>query len=228
MLDAALSRYLVRVHRLRRGDAFLAFDVDGGVEADARVVEADPRRARVEIGPLRSARVSAPLPVVLLWALGKGDKPEQVIRDATALGAKRLVLVDTERSVPRLGERADARRERWRLVAREAARQSGRGDVPEIEGPLELAAALAGSARGVVLDPGADRPLVELLAGWDGVSELSVLIGPEGGLDPDEIRAAEAAGLTPVRFGSLTLRTETAVVAVLGVLLGYRDGRPIM
>jgi 16S rRNA (uracil1498-N3)-methyltransferase len=84
-LEPAIARYLVRVHRLRVGDVFVAFDPEAGVEADAELLTAD-KRVRVRIGAPRPARVTAPLPVTLLWALGKGDKPESVIRDATALG----------------------------------------------------------------------------------------------------------------------------------------------
>lgn len=226
-LDPATSRYLVRVHRLRSGDAFLAFDVDAGQEADAEILEADPRRARVRIGLPRPARVAAPLPVTLLWALGKGDKPESVIRDATALGVERVVLVSSERSVPRLGERAEGRRERWRVVAREAARQSGRGDVPELVGPLTLeqALGLAPDALGVVLEPEAEAPLAEALGDWALPAPLRVLVGPEGGFDEAELAAARAAGLRSARFGRLTLRTELCAVAVLGALLALSEGR---
>lgn len=224
-LEPATSRYLVRVHRLRPGDAFVAFDVESGLEADAELLVADPRRARVRLGAPRPARVAAPLPVTLLWSLGKGDKPESVIRDATALGVARVVLVTTERSVPRLGERAEGRRERWQSVAREAARQCGRGDVPELSGPLALGEAfgLLAGVRGVVLDPEAQAPLGEVLSDWRPNEPLCVLIGPEGGLGPRELDAAREAGFRAARFGRLTLRTETAAIAVLGALVALSE-----
>lgn len=224
-LDAATSRYLVRVHRLRAGDAFLAFDVESGLEADAELLVAEPRRARARLGEPRPARVAAPLPVTLLWSLGKGDKPEAVIRDATALGVARVVLVTTERTVPRPGERGEGRRERWQRVAREAARQSGRGDVPALEGPLALGEALGvmPETLGVVLAPEADASLRAVLADWRPDAALRVLVGPEGGLAPHELAAARGAGFRPARFGRLTLRTETAAVAVLGALVALAE-----
>lgn len=224
-LDAATSRYLVRVHRLRVGDAFLAFDVDSGLEADAELLVAEPRRARARLGEPRPARVAAPLPVTLLWSLGKGDKPETVIRDATALGVARVVLVTTERTVPRPGERGEGRRDRWQRVAREAARQSGRGDVPALEGPLGLGEALGvmPEALGVVLAPEAGASLRAVLADWRPDAALRVLVGPEGGLAPHELAAAREAGFRPARFGRLTLRTETAAVAVLGALVALAE-----
>lgn len=226
VLSPETSRYLVRVHRLRAGEAFVAFDVDARLEADATLIDADPKRARVRLSAPRPARVTSPLPVTLLWAIGKGSKPDAVVRDATALGVERIVLCVTERSVPRLDDRASARLERWLSVAREAARQSGRGDLPQIEGPIELSAALAHppSARGIVLDPSAPTSLAAALDGWQADTALRVLIGPEGGLSVDELGAARAAGFRGVRLGSLVLRTETAVVALLGALIARRDG----
>lgn len=225
-LDLATSRYLVKVHRSRVGDPLTAFDVDAGLEADAEVLSADPRAARIRLGVPRAARVTSPLAVTLLWAVGKAEKPEAVIRDATALGVRRIVLVTTERTVVRLGDRADARRLRWQSVAREAARQSGRGDVPLLLGPLPLTEALelARDSVALVLDPKAEHTLRAVLAPISGSAPLSVLIGPEGGLDDHELGAAVQAGFRPVRFGRLVLRTETAAVAVLGALLALADG----
>ncbi len=221
MLDLASSRYLVRVHRTKAGAAFIAFDPAAGLEADATLVDADPRRARVRLGEVRAAAAVAPLAVTLLQALGKGDKAELVVRDATALGVARIVFVETERSVPRVGDRRDAKRERWLEVARQAARQSGRGDVPEIVGPLGLDAALALAAglAGVVLDPKAGASFAT------GVSEGSrvLLIGPEGGLTERELALAESSGFRRVRFGRLVLRTETMAVAALGAMLALCD-----
>jgi len=224
-LELGPSRYLVLVRRLRAGARFVAFDPARGLEADAELLVADPRRALVRFGPPRAGRVTAPLPVTLLWSLGKGDKPEAVIRDATALGAAAVVLVTTARSVPRLSERAEERRERWLTVAREAARQSGRGDVPTVVGPLGLADALvfARDSAGVVLDPEARTHLARALGDWRPPAPLRVLIGPEGGLTPGELSEARAAGFVAASFGRLTLRTETAVVAVLGALVALAD-----
>ncbi len=226
-LDPATSRYLVRVHRLRVGDAFVAFDVAAGLEADAEILQADPRRARARVGPPRPAAVTSPLPVTLLWAVGKADKPESVIRDATALGVVRIVLLTTERTIVQLSDRADVRRERWQNVARNAARQCGRGDVPELIGPLHLADALEIDAgvSGVVLDPRAESTLVQALSALAPRARLRVLIGPEGGLGVGELAAARSAGFSSARFGRLALRTETAVVAVLGALLARSDGQ---
>jgi 16S rRNA (uracil1498-N3)-methyltransferase len=164
-----------------------------------------------------------PLPIRLIQGLGKADKPDEVIRSATALGVARVTLVHTERSVARpLGERAAGRAERWRRVAIEAARQSGRGDIPALEGPLALAAVLSepSAACRIVLAPDAE-PLLSRLSAWSPESSLELLVGPEGGFDSEEQRELGAAGFLPAALGTTTLRTELAGVAALGAVVAW-------
>jgi 16S rRNA (uracil1498-N3)-methyltransferase len=138
-------------------------------------------------------------------------------------------MVETERSVVRLAERAAGRLDRWREVAVQAARQSGRGDVTEIDGPLALATALAEiepRARvRVVLAPGADSALLEVVSDAPRDALVALLIGPEGGLTDGELELCERHGFGRARFGRLVLRTETAATAALGALVAHRDSR---
>jgi len=229
VLDEATSRYVVRVHRLRAGDPLALVDPGAGMEADASLLDANPRAARCRVDAPRPAQHRSPLAGVLLQALGKGDKPESVIKAATALGVRSVEFVHTERSVPKLGERSETRLRRWREIALQAARQSGRGDVPIIAGPRPLAAALSADdlPRGprLVLAPDAELPLLAALGGWSAEQPAVLLVGPEGGLSSEELALAAAAGFVRVRFGPLVLRTETAATAALGALLGLADAR---
>lgn len=226
-LDEAASRYVARVHRLGPGGALLLFDPDRGQEADAVVVSVEARRVRCSVGPPRPGSRLGVLPVHLVQCLGKGEKPDGVVRDATVLGARGVLLVESSRSVPKLRERADARRGRWREVAVQAARQSGRGDIPELRGPLPFAEALgaidATIARRLVLSPDAELPLLAALEGVEVDAPGALLIGPEGGLSVDELARAEAAGFLRVSLGTLVLRTETAATAALGAWLAWRE-----
>src|SRR5688500_6955317 len=130
-LPRDLSAYLVRVLRLRAGDRFTVFDPEAGVEADAELLRDVPAVAR--LAEPRAVVVSGRA-VTLVQGLAKGDKPEQVLRAAVALGARRVTFVRTERSVAG----AELRLARLRAVMLDAARQCGRGDLPELSGPLEL------------------------------------------------------------------------------------------
>lgn len=220
VLPDAAGRYVSRVHRLSAGDAFLAFDPEARTEADVVIATVD-RRVTCDVGVVRPARAVARSSVTLLQGMGKGDKPDQIIRDATALGASRVVFFFSSRSVPRLSEREEAKRVRYRTIAVEAARQCGRGDLPAIEGPLPLDDALrvADSGLRVCLSPAAAASFAGVLASWGAVTPLSVLVGPEGGLTEEELRHASELGFVMASFGDFVLRTETAAVAVLGAVV---------
>jgi 16S rRNA (uracil1498-N3)-methyltransferase len=222
-LDAKTARYLCDILRLRAGDVFLAFDPDAQREADATLVEISDAGTRCAFGALRPAARASDTGIVLVQALGKGDKTEQVVRSATALGVAEVHLVESARSVARAGERSDAKRVRLESIALDAARQSGRGDVPRIVGPQalqrELEAWRSVPAIKLCLVPGAAYSLRSLTREWSVGSPIALLIGPEGGLAPEELSAAEEVGFVAASFGELVLRTEIAGVAALGALL---------
>ncbi len=226
-LPASESHYVVRVRRLRAGDEIVVFDSDARTEADATIVAASAKAVICNVAEVRPASIVAPLPAVLIQALAKGDKPDRVIRDATCLGVRKVVIIETERSVPRPAGSIGTRRARWQKIAVDAARQSGRGDVPEIGGPTTFSGALAllGEPEGpcLVFSPEAEPSLGRALSDWRGDPPVTVLVGPEGGLSPDELALAIDVGFRPVSFGRLVLRTETASTAVLGALLALSD-----
>jgi 16S rRNA (uracil1498-N3)-methyltransferase len=225
--DAPLSpettTYLTRVHRLVVGDAFLAFDPERATEADAELVEITKRGAVARIGSVRAASVLPARAVTLIQGTCKGDKMDGIVRDATELGATRIIPAITARSVARPDA---ARADRWRRIAVEAARQCGRGDAPIIDAPLSLAAALASAdvaALRLCLDPTAEASLGSLLEMVAAATSVTILVGPEGGLDASEVEAAASAGFTRARLGGLVLRTETVCAAVLGALVVWSD-----
>lgn len=217
-LDSDTSRYVVKVHRLREGDALRLFDPEAALEAKATIQRSQLPHIVVVVEQVSEAERHG-LPVTLLQAVGKGDKPEQVIRDATVLGAAAVVLVETDRTVAR--SRGEDRIKRHQRVAVEAARQCGRSDLPALHGPLPYEEALERTTSPHKLvfawHPEA-RPLLVELAGWDPREELTLLIGPEGGLSAAEVESAVRAGFRPVSLGPLVLRTETAATVSLGVL----------
>lgn len=207
-LDAEQARYVVRVHRLRAGDAFVAFDPKRATEADGEVLSRD----RVRLGEPRPAAVAAR---AVTWIHGcpKGDKADAIVRDATELGATRIIFVHTARIV---AKPPSSRVERWARIAREAARQCGRADAPEIAIETKWESALAAPAETrVCLDP-RGAPLRDVLARAKG--SLAFAAGPEGGLTDGEIAAAEKLGYVTCKLGAFTMRTETVPAAVLGAL----------
>jgi 16S rRNA (uracil1498-N3)-methyltransferase len=215
-LSRELGGYLVRVLRLRAGDAFLLFDPEAGTEAEATLVHDVP--ALVKIGEPRAAARVTRREVVLLQGFAKGDKPEQVLRAAVALGASAVTFVRTERSV--FG--AELRHERLRAVMLDAARQCGRAELPTLTGLVDFEACL-GDARGLLLllDPGAPESLVEVLREAPRDRALTLAVGPEGGFAAVEAAKLLAAGFQPVRLAPFVLRTELAAVAALSVVAAH-------
>jgi 16S rRNA (uracil1498-N3)-methyltransferase len=222
LLDKGASRYVARVHRIGAGQSILLFDPAAASEGEATVLSVDRGGVMCRVRSVHPARVRALRRVTLLQAIGKGDKVDAVVRDATELGATRVIAVKAERSVVRLGQ-GQERLARWRRIAAEAARQCGRGDAPEILGPLELHAALAlareEGALMLCLFEHATEPAGPRLRALGAGTPLVVLIGPEGGLTEEEVFAARASGFAITSLGPLILRTETAATAVLGAAL---------
>lgn len=223
-LSREASHHLCRVLRLGKGDRFVAFDPEARLEADATIDEPSGEAAQVSIGPLRPGSVIAEAAIAVVYALAKGDKVDAVVRDATELGATRIVLARTSRAVAKVDDdRAGAKLERWRRIAEQAARQCGRADPPAIEGVLAWRAALEAAASEAdaryCLWENATEPLGNTLV--ERIIERSSLafaIGPEGGLTETEVEEARVLGFAAVSLGRFVLRTETVAAAVLGAV----------
>jgi 16S rRNA (uracil1498-N3)-methyltransferase len=168
------------------------------------------------------------LAVTLVQALQAGDKMDFTIQKAVELGVRDIVPVESRRSVLRLaGERAAKRVAHWQGVVASACEQCGRNQVPLVA-PLEklenwLARPANGALR-LMLAPDAEQTLATI----PPATEVQLLIGAEGGLDPQEVLAAKQAGFQSVRLGPRVLRTETAGLAALAALQAlwgdFREG----
>lgn len=224
VLPSAASHYLCRVLRRTVGDRFVAFDAAARLEADGEITDTTGEQTRVRLAAPRAAAVVAQANLVLVYALAKGDKVDDVVRDATELGATHVLVTQAARSVVKVsGERAKDKVDRWERIAEQAARQSGRADPPSVEGVLSWAAALdrakALSTSRFCLDPRAAEPLASGLApALERGDAVAFAIGPEGGLTADEIARATSEGFLPASLGPFVLRTETVAAAVLGAV----------
>lgn len=230
VLSAEESRHLRDVLRLRAGDEAQVFDGEGR-EFACVVGEGVGRAATLEVrGRAEPPKPESPLELTLAVALLKGEKFDLVVQKATELGASRVVPVTTKRTDVRLRDRADAARrvERWRRLALEASKQSGRARVPLVAEPFALDSFVAGAARGA-----GELRLLFAERGGTGLHSLSTesesrlavtaLVGPEGGWDDAEVALAREHGWTVVTLGGRTLRAETAAITVT-TLLQYLFG----
>lgn len=222
-LPESVAQHVTRVLRLRAGAAVVVFDGTGG-EWSAQLVMGGRDRLLIEIGTHQAIERESPLSLTLWQGLARGERMDLVIQKATELGVTRIVPLATARSVVQLDAvRGEKRLSHWRAIAASACEQCGRNRLPEIVPPRDLPAALADILTGTqeprwLLEPSADRSLGEALAEQRRLEQATVLIGPEGGFDDEEMGAAARAGFEPVRFGPRVLRTETAGLAVLAAL----------
>jgi 16S rRNA (uracil1498-N3)-methyltransferase len=225
-LDAPTSRYLHGVLRLHEGDRLTAFDPVQALEAEAIVAGVEHGAVILRIGPTSPARVVAQRRITWVQGVAKGEKMDAIVRDATELGATRFVPALSAFSVVKLdGPRGEARRKRWERIAREAARQCGRGDTTEIVAPqawrdaLDAAGAPGVDAAHFCLYERAEVPLGPTLAlALQAGRPLAFAVGPEGGLEAGEVEHAVRAGWTVASLGAFVLRTETVAAAVLGAV----------
>lgn len=231
MLSAEETRHLRDVLRLREGEEAYVFDGEGR-EFLCRVGEASrAREATLEVsGAVEPLRPESPLKLTLAVALLKGEKFDLVVQKATELGAGLIVPVLTRRADVRVRDERDAARRvaRWRRLALEAAKQSGRARVPRVEEPAGFESLVAREAeRGVRRVLFAERGGVRLSevssasvdeSASDGRSELTALVGPEGGWEDEEVTFARQKGWHIVTLGGRTLRAETAALTVAALL----------
>ena len=177
------------------------------------------------------------LALTLAQALLKSDKMERVIRDAVMLGVAAVQpFVSRRTDVPRAALRTGVRQERWERTVVSSVKQSGRAVVPPVRDVVDFRELLksvptsvptnAGGQSSLMLmfvEPSAAKPVAvkELRAlevEGDPPADATILIGPEGGWDPEEVEAAANAGVTLVTFGSRTLRADAAGAAAVAVL----------
>jgi len=229
VVEGAEAHHAVAVRRIAVGEELVLTD---GAGAWARCEVATTAKQRLVATVLEVERTPEPTPAVeVVQALPKGERGELAVEVLTEIGVARVVPWAASRSVAVWrGERAAKSLGKWRATAREAAKQARRSwhpRVDELAGTEAVAAHLAAAPLALVLHEEATASLAEAMAEAlaDGVPERVVLVvGPEGGLAPDELAAFEAVGARTVRLGDEVLRTSTAGLAAVSAVLS-RTGR---
>lgn len=211
--------HLVRVLRLRPGDPLSLFDGKGR-GFSARLVSVDRRQALVRVTG-EEAAVESPLHLSLAMALAKGEKLDWVLQKGTELGVSAFHPIASRRSDVRVAaERAADRVARWRRIALEACKQSGRTRLPAIHPPESLQQFVSRDLAGrrVVFDPGGTESLPRAGAGERPAEPVVLAVGPEGGWAVEEVETLRRHGFAAVTLGPRTLRCETAALAAVALL----------
>lgn len=211
-----------KVLRLKAGEEVLACD-GAGRECRCEVEELSGGAVTLRVLEYRDSVTEAAVKVSVYMAFPKADKLEHVIQKATELGAFEIVAFPSARCVSRPDDKSLKKKlERWQKIAASAAEQSGRGRIPEVIVLPSFASALERAAK-------ADKPLMfyenehattlcmALESGSFGT--VSLLTGPEGGLEEKEVEQAREAGLQVCTLGSRILRCETAPLCALSAVM---------
>jgi 16S rRNA (uracil1498-N3)-methyltransferase len=224
ILSGAEGRHAAAVRRLRPGERADVGD-GAGLVAECVVTAHGPGALELAVRARREVARSDPV-ITVVQAIPKGDRGELAVEELTEVGVDRIVPWAAARCVPVWrAERGARSLAKWRVTAREAAKQSRRAWIPEVTeaaSSAEVAQVIGKAACAIVLEPGA----AESLSGvrLPGSGDLVLIVGPEGGIASDESAAFRAVGAMACHLGPTVLRTSTAGTVAAAVLLS-RTGR---
>lgn len=220
------SRYISQVLRMREGEQ-LTIVLKDGIEALCEVSTITKNEVTVKILSTKTIASEPPVDITLYQCVSKGERMELTIQKCVELGVTKIVPVFSSRCVVRPDEpkKQKSKTERWQKIALEAARQSGRGIIPEVTEPVLFAKAIE-QAKGAdaFLFPWEEEHGTTLRQELTKLNrkelkEIAVFIGPEGGFDESEADLARKYDAATVTIGKRILRTETAGAAVLAMIL---------
>ena len=225
-LRASERDHLVRVLRLKPGELVVGFD-NTGLEYTSVILKIEDNSVTCRIISTDHPDVEAHTSIYLVAGLSKGEKMEWVIQKGTELGMEGLIPLRTKRSVMHLeGSKAQDRVVRWQKIASEAAKQSHRVQEPKISEVCDwrdLAEQLPPDTQWLIpYEEELTQRLAFVLERMDPKRPIAILIGPEGGFDQTEVALAqEKLGAKSVSLGPRILRTETAALATLTMVLAH-------
>lgn len=211
--------HLSKVLRLREGENIIVCD-SAGTDYECRIESISKTEAVASIISSTPNIAEPPINITIYQGLPKSDKMDYIVQKCVELGVNKIVPVITKRAVaiPRDGDKKILR---WQRIANEAAKQCGRGVLPQIGEIAEFKTIVKTVAMEDSLNiiPYENEKSFKLKKALRPVKNINIFIGPEGGFDPEEIELAMLSGIQPVTLGPRILRTETAPLAVVSALM---------
>ncbi|NLY42543.1 MAG: 16S rRNA (uracil(1498)-N(3))-methyltransferase [Clostridiaceae bacterium] len=220
--------HIVRVLRMKVGDQLTLCDGEGR-DYTVCIDEIGKEEVNTKILDCRDSLTEPPVNVILFQGIPKAAKMEYIIQKTTELGISRVVPVVTRRTVVKLEEGRNEKNKinRWQKIAREAAKQSNRGRIPHISYPVSFDDAIKeGSSLDMCImayEGEQNKSIKSCLVPGMHYRSIGIFIGPEGGFDAEEVSKAQEEGINIVSLGPRILRTETAGLAVLSIIM-YETG----
>ncbi len=219
------EKHIKTVLRAREGEEITLCDGEG-MDYQCRIASLE-RGVLLDILSKEVCETEPKTKITLYQGLPKGDKMELIIQKCVELGVDRIVAVSTERAIVKLDKKEAKKLERWQKIAEAAAKQSGRGKIPEIGQQVlkfKEAVAEAKELDGAIIpyEREEETGIRQFVENFKGES-VGVFIGPEGGFADEEIALAQENGITPITLGKRILRTETAGMTTTAILLYELD-----
>lgn len=220
------AHHIIKVLRMKIGEQLVICDCKGN-DYNCQIESLQKDSVCCKIIEITNSIGEAKADVTLYMALPKGDKMDFIIQKAVELGAKKIVPYIAKRSVSRPDEKSMRKKcDRWRKIAKEAAMQSGRGIIPEVCDVLthEQAIKQASEYQFAIFlyENEQDTGIKSVLSGKQ-ISSVALMVGPEGGFDDSEVKAAINANMQSVSLGKRILRCETAPLVALSIVM-YESG----
>ncbi|MCG1012705.1 16S rRNA (uracil(1498)-N(3))-methyltransferase [Tepidanaerobacter sp. GT38] len=219
------AHHIGRVLRYRPGDVIRISD-GKSVESLGVILDIDSRSTKIKLKIVDKNKSKGIKPfITLLQGLPKGEKFDLIIQKSTEIGVGKIIPIITQRTVANIPpSKLPQRKERWNKIAKEAAKQSMRINIPEVGEPLAFDAALYEIKNHqlsiIPWEQETQMTLKQLLNQVNGnVTKVAVFIGPEGGFSAEEVKKAKELGAVPVSLGPRILRTETAAITLCGILM---------
>ena len=215
-----------KVLRLKAGERVLVCD-GAGNECECTISDVSPNQISLVVNSRRESSSEAMVKASVYMAFSKGDKLEHVIQKATELGAYEIVAFPSKRCVSRPDDKSLAKKlERWQKIAASAAEQSGRGRIPQVVVVSSYKDALVRASnadKAILFYENEQATTLKMALSDSRYSSISLLTGPEGGLEPEEVEQAKSYGLSVCTLGKRILRCETAPLCALSAVM-YDSG----
>lgn len=224
IIDTEDVAHISRVLRLGIGDHVTVCDSQG-TDYEAEIAEMEQKQIVCSITEKRASESEPNIKVTLFQGLPKASKMEYIIQKTTELGISEIVPVKLSRCVVKIDNKKDERKklDRWQKISEAAAKQSGRGIVPQISEIMTLDEVIKRSKEFdlffVPYECEEQKTLKEVLLSRPDIKTVGFIIGPEGGFDPAETEKLHENGIDTVTLGKRILRTETAGEAVLAMTM---------
>lgn len=221
--------HIKNVLRMKPGEEISISNGVDGKEYRCGIEELHEEEIICELRFIKEEGMELPSKVYLFQGLPKADKMELIIQKAVELGVYEIIPVATKRAVVKLDEKkARSKILRWQGIAEAAAKQSKRGIIPQVQNVMSFKEAVKYSSCAQVkiipyeLSEGMEKTR-EIIEGLKPGEDIAVFIGPEGGFDKEEIEEAVGQGIIPITLGKRILRTETAGMTILSILMYHLE-----